>query len=425
MKYAIINANVLDSEKMTYLNNYKVLVEDEKIKKITKEELDLSNYQVIDLQNKYLLPGLVNLHVHLPSSGKPKNKASDPIKTVKIMTSNPLFRWIVLKLCASFAKTELLSGCTTIRTVGGVLDVDSKIRDKINEGKCVGPRILASNMAISVEGGHMAHSLAYAAKDEEDAVRLVNEIAKDNPDCIKLMITGGVLDAKVKGEPGVLKMKPSIVKAACDEAHKLGFKVAAHVESTEGVKVAIENGVDTIEHGAFPTDEIIELFKSHHSVQVATISPALPFALFDREISHCNEMEQYNGNLIFEGIIECAKKCLDNNIPVGLGTDTGCPFITHYDFWRELNYFKKYVGVSKEFAFYTATLGNAKIAEIDKETGSIEEGKFADMIVCSKDPLKDLTYLRKLDMVIYKGHIHNNPKIKKMKVCEEELDKFL
>ena len=97
----------------------------------------------------------------------------------------------------------------------------------------------------------------------------------DKPDLIKLMITGGVLDAKVKGEPGELKMSPEIVKAACEEAHALGLQVAAHVESPQGVQVALENGVDTIEHGAMPTEAIIQLFKDRKACQVATLSPCL------------------------------------------------------------------------------------------------------------------------------------------------------
>ena len=163
---------------------------------------------------------------------------------------------------------------------------------------------------------------------------LVRKIAEDKPDLIKLMITGGVLDAKSKGEPGELKMPPEVVKAACDQAHALGLPVAAHVESPQGVRVALEGGVDTIEHGAKPDEEILRLFKERHACHIATISPALPYAIFDRSVTGASETEQYNGKLVMDGIIDCAKACLKNGIPVGLGTDTGCPYITHYDMWR-------------------------------------------------------------------------------------------
>ena len=207
------------------------------------------------------MPGLINLHVHLPADGKPKNKPTDPRKMVKLITSNALLCKVGIALCEKYARTQLMSGVTTIRTVGGVLGWDSLIRDRVRAGKTTGPRILAANMAVSVPGGHMAGSLAYEAKSADEARNYVREIAKDSPDLIKLMITGGVLDAKAKGEPGELKMPAGYVKAACDEAHRLGYHVAAHVESPEGVRVALENGVDTIEHGAKPDEEILRLFK--------------------------------------------------------------------------------------------------------------------------------------------------------------------
>lgn len=271
----------------------------------------------------------------------------------------------------------------------------------------------------------MAGSLAYIAHNAEEARAYVQQIAKDKPDIIKLMITGGVLDAKVKGEPGELKMPPESVKAACEEAHRLGMKVAAHVESPEGVRVALENGVDTIEHGAKPDDTIIRLFKEHNACHIATLSPALPYALFDRSISNVTETEQYNGEVVFKGIVECAKACLENDIPVGLGTDTGCPYTTHYDMWREVNYFHKYCGVSNTFALYTATKRNAELAGLGDITGSIEEGKCADFIVTKDNPLEDLTALRSISMVVTRGNVIRSPKVKKMPQVENELDKFL
>lgn len=426
MKYAIKNGILLDGNiDMVPVKGKIILIDGETIEDIVDDSYDTKGYEVIDVKQSYVTPGLINLHVHLPSSGKPKNKASDPVKTVKLMTSNAFCRMVIAKLCTSFARTQLMSGVTTIRTVGGVLDVDTKIRDRINNKKCIGPRILAANMAVSVEGGHMAHSLAYAAKTAQEAKEYTQKIISEKPDLVKLMITGGVLDAKVKGEPGVLKMEPSLVKAACDEAHKHNLIVAAHVESTQGVEVALENGVDTIEHGAKPTDHILSLFKERKAAHIATISPALPYALFDRAISHASEMEQYNGKVVFDGIVECAKACLENDIPVGLGTDTGCPYITHYDMWREVNYFHKYCGVSNTFALYTATKRNAEIAHIDHITGTLEKGKSADIICMKNNPLDDLCALRHIDMVIMKGQVIQHPKVKKMADVETELDKFL
>lgn len=426
MKYALVNGHILDGNAdMEPVSGKVILVDGEKISAIVDEGSDISGYEKVDLGGKYIMPGLINMHLHLPASGKPKKKESDPKKLVRIVTSNNLLRKVMKKICQSMAQMQLNSGVTTIRTVGGVENADSSIRDDINSGKTIGPRILAANMAVSVPDGHMAGSLAYIAESAEQAREYVAKIAEDKPDLIKLMITGGVLDAKVKGEPGVLKMPPEYVKAACDEAHKHGLVVAAHVESPEGVRVALENGVDTIEHGAQADEETISLFKQRNAALITTLSPALPYALFDLSVSHATELSQYNGKIVFDGIIDCSKKCLENDIPVGLGTDTGCPFITHYDMWRELVYFHKYCGVSNKFALYTATKRNAEIARIDDVTGTVEVGKCADLIVTDGNPLEDLTTLRDVKMVMARGNLIRDPKVKKYENVERELDKFI
>lgn len=424
-QFVLYGATLLDgTEHMVPQKNRAVYIKDGRIERITDAVTPESGYTVVDLTGKYLMPGLINLHVHLPASGKPRKKPSDPKKLVKLITSNALMRRIGLKICEKFAETELMSGVTTIRTVGGVADFDTVIRDRIRNGQIAGPRILASDMAISVPGGHMAGSLAYEATSAEEVAAYVDRIAKGKPDLIKLMITGGVLDAEVVGEPGVLRMPPEYVKAACDRAHALGFKVAAHVESPEGVRVALENGVDSIEHGATPDDEIMRLFRERGAFQVSTISPALPYALFDRSVSHATAEQQENGKIVFDGIVALARECLREGIPVGLGTDTGCPYITHYDMWRELCYFVKYCGVTPAFALYSATLLNATLAGIGERTGSVTVGKDADLIVCEENPLSDLTVLRKLSLVVRAGKMYR-PHIKKMKQVERELDKFL
>ena len=424
-RYALINGVLLDGTRdMTPQTGKIVCVEGGKIAAVTDGPVP-AGYEPVDLAGRYVLPGLINLHVHLPASGKPKKKPSDPKKLVKLITSNGLMRRVGVKLCESYARTELLSGVTTVRTVGGVADFDTIIRDRAAAGEILSPRVVASNMAVSVPGGHMAGSLAYEARTPREAAAYVERIAAEKPDLIKLMITGGVMDAEVVGEPGVLRMEPSLVKAACDRAHGLGMKVAAHVESPEGVRVALENGVDSIEHGAKPDEDILCLLKEHGAFQVATLSPAIPYALFDRSVSHATYEQQENGKVVLEGVIAMARACLENDIPVGLGTDTGCPYVTHYDMWRELCYFVKYCGVTPAFALHSATLLNARLAGIDSVTGSVEAGKAADLIVCDRDPLADLSALRSLHMVIKDGVRIEHPAVKKLPEVERELDKFL
>ncbi len=408
-----------------------ILVENERITEILpaeeagKRNLKASGYEEIDLQGKYILPGLINMHVHLAGKGKPQKKQRDNEALVKKIMSNGLTKAIAYHMVCGFAKDELYSGVTTIRTVGGLGDFDTRLRDDIAAGKKPGPRILAANEGISVPGGHMAGSVAIAAGSIEEALQHL-EIAKaQKVDLVKLMITGGVLDAKEKGVPGELKMAPEMVKAVCDKAHAMGYKVAAHVESPKGVKVALQNGVDSIEHGAKADEEMIALFKEHNAFLCTTLSPALPYALFDRSITNASEVEQFNGNVVFEGIIDCAKAAIANDIPVVLGNDVGCPWITQYDFWRELYYFHKYVGVSNTFALYTATCRGAEMAGIGDITGTLEPGKCADMIVVEKNPLEDIRALRNVDMVVSQGKVLRSPKVKKKQIVETELDKFL
>ena len=408
-----------------------ILVENERITEILpaeeagKRNLKASGYEEIDLQGKYILPGLINMHVHLAGNGKPQKKQRDNEALVKKIMSNGLTKAIAYHMVCGFAKDELYSGVTTIRTVGGLGDFDTRLRDDIAAGKKPGPRILAANEGISVPGGHMAGSVAIAAGSIEEALQHLKIAKAQKVDLVKLMITGGVLDAKEKGVPGELKMAPEMVKAVCDKAHAMGYKVAAHVESPRGVKVALQNGVDSIEHGAKADEEMIALFKEHNAFLCTTLSPALPYALFDRSITNASEVEQFNGNVVFEGIIDCAKAAIANDIPVVLGNDVGCPWITQYDFWRELYYFHKYVGVSNTFALYTATCRGAEMAGIGDITGTLDPGKCADMIVVEKNPLEDIRALRNVDMVVSQGKVLRSPKVKKKQIVETELDKFL
>ena len=423
--YALTNCVILDgTETMQPQKGLAILIRDGKIEGLVPDTAIPQGYAKKDLQGQYVLPGLINLHVHLAGSGKPKKKQSDPVKAVKLVTANGLTRSMGKSMVAGYARTQLLSGVTTIRTVGGILDFDAQLRDQILAGKAVGPRILAANMAISVPGGHMAGSLAHIVTTPEQAAHCVDDIAATKADLIKLMITGGVLDAVKKGEPGVLKMEPTIIRAACDRAHTLGLQVAAHVESPEGLRAALENGVDTIEHGAMPDQEILDLFRSTGASLVTTISPTLSFALFDQSVSHATDMQKYNGQVVMDGIIACAKACLEAGIPVGLGTDTACPYVTQYDTWRELQYFRRFCSVSNTQALYAATLGNAKIAGIAQETGSIEAGKSADLIVCQENPLNNLTALRHLTQIIFRGTPYT-PKVRPIPQVEQELDNFL
>ena len=424
---AYIHANVLDgTENMQVREDHAVLVQGETIVAVEPTaQLSTAGCEVVDLKGAYLAPGLINMHVHLAGNGKPQKKQRDNEALVTKIMATKLTREVAYRLVREFARIELHSGVTTIRTVGGLREFDTRVRNEAAAGKAEAPRILAANEGISVPGGHMAGSVAIAARNITDALLQVDIARLQGVDLIKLMITGGVMDAKEKGVPGEMKMSPEMVRAVCQKAHSLGYKVAAHVESTEGVLVALQNGVDSIEHGAAPTPEILHLFKERGAFLCTTVSPALPYALFDRSVSNASEVEQFNGNVVFEGILANSKAALEQGIPVALGNDVGCPWITQYDFWREVRYFEKYVGVSREFALHTATLRNAQLAGIGDITGSIEVGKCADMIVLEENPLEDLCALRTPKHVIARGRTIMKPRVKRKVAVDRELDRFL
>ncbi len=426
MKYALVNGVILDGTRdMQPKTGMAVLVDGEIIKDIVPVGDVPSDYRKVNLGGEYLMPGLINMHVHLAGSGKPQKKQRDNEKLVKTIMKNPITRAIAYGMVAGFAKTELMSGVTTIRTVGGLGNFDTRLRDEIAAGKRVGPRIISGEEGISVPGGHMAGSVAIAAHSTEEALRHLDKLKSDGADIVKLMITGGVLDAKERGVPGEVKMSAEMVRAVCDKAHEMGYRVAAHVESPEGVRIALENGVDSIEHGAKPDAHIIDMFKKTGAFLCTTVSPAIPYAMFDRSLTNATEVEQYNGNIVFEGIIECSKAALANDIPIVLGNDVGCPWITQYNFWREVYYFHRYVGASNSFALYTATLRSAELAGIGDITGSLTPGKCADMIVTEKNPLEDLRALSDVGMVVARGKIISEPEFRRRKSVDRELDKFM
>jgi len=426
MKTAYINGIILDGTKDMVPQTDKVIITEGKniVAIEDKDSADLSDCKLVDLENKYILPGLINLHAHIAGSGKPTKKPMNLDLICKVITSCELGKKIGCKIIYKNVYSALMGGVTTIRAVGGIADLDTRVRDDIIKGKIIGPHILSSNCAISVPGGHMAGTFAYIANSKEEAAAFVDKISAEKPDLIKLMVTGGIMDG-AEGEPGMLLMPAEYIKAACDRAHELGYKVAAHCEGKAGILAALQNGVDTIEHGAMPDDGIMNLFNEKKACQVLTIAPALPYVKRLPGLFNLSETAVINSGVLVDGMICLAKKCLEQGIPVGLGTDSGCSYATQYGFWREMAYFAKYCNVSNQFALHTGTLVNARIAGIDDITGSIEVGKRADMIVAEKNPLEDLSALDKLSKVIFEGKCYDNPDAGKFEEVEAVLDEML
>ena len=428
-----VNATILDGTKdMQPQRNMAVAVENGKISRIEPAAIAQvpQGGRTIDLGGAYLMPGLVNMHVHFCGSGKPVSSGDAGALMKKL--DNPIGRAILHRIIRGSAQNQLASGVTTVRGAGDPLYGDIAVRNAIEAGKCVGPRIVAPGTGVTVPGGHGAGLFAQVAQAPEQAADMVRDIYAHGADVIKLFVTGGVFDAEKPGEPGVLRMSPEIASAACAVAHELGMPVMAHVESTEGVQVALAAGVDTIEHGAPMTPEILDLYQNgtaqlsgRPASVTCTISPALPFVMLDPEKTHSTEVQKTNGDIVCEGIIRSAREALDAGIPVGLGTDSSCPYVTQYDMWREVAYFAKYVGVSNAFALHTATQVNAQLLGLGDTTGVVAVGYDADLLAVASNPLEDLAALRQPLHVMVRGRLADRLKVKRYPELDAELDEIM
>lgn len=429
MNYILKNANIFEGKNKNEIQkNMSIIIENGKIKDIlpSNERIE-GDYQIIDLEGKYVLPGLINMHAHLFGTGKPSKilGGGDLQKRLVKFIHTPLGKTVIDLMVKKHITSALNSGVTTIRSSGDFCFSDVRIRNKINSGNLIGPRLIVPGPAITCIGGHGDGTFAVSDDSPEILANYVKSHKKQGVDYIKICVTGGVMDAKKKGEPGEVKMTLEQTKAVCSMAHELGLKVASHTESSKGIDIALEGGVDTIEHGSFLDENLVQKFKNHKSAFIVTTSPALPLAKLSPNITKLNEMCVYNANVILDGMIKGAKEALKNNIPIGLGTDASCPLVTPYDMWREIDYFVRFYGVSNAFAIHTASLGNAKILGIDDITGSIEVDKQADLIILKGNPLENIKELKRINKVMIGGKLIENPKYERNEEVDEWLDSLV
>ena len=392
------------------------------------EILPEKGMKIVDCEGLYAAPGLINLHVHLFGTGRPAKalgggKAQE--RLVKIVKSAP-GKAVLRILMERAAETELKSGVTTVRTVGDFCGIDSELKKKTASGKgrARGLRMFVSGYALTVPGGHGAGTFALVGNSVRELEELTEQAVAEGADLIKICITGGVMDAKKRGEPGEVRMELPYVKAVCDRAHALGKRVAAHVQSKRGAEIAAFGGVDTIEHGAPLGAEAAAELAARGGAVVVTYSPALPNAKLGAEATKLNETAKFNSETVMKGMTECALQAPAYGIKVGLGTDASCPFCTQSGMWRELLYYSVCTGVSAAEALKTATLGNARILGIADETGSLEAGKRADMAVLFSDPLSDLTAYSRIKYVSAGDRFIKDPRPSRMPEIEKLLDKM-
>ena len=385
------------------------------------------DYKVIDLEGKYILPGLINAHCHLTGSGKPMkimNLSDEMMEFGAKLMKKRLIKHFLYRMIKKNAFNALNAGVTTLRAMSDPEYLDVKLRKAINEGKVLGPRLIVAGKGICITGGH-GGPMAYIADSVPEIRKAIRKNLRNEVDFIKILSTGGVMDARKVGEAGRPQMTVEEIETACQEAHRANLLVATHCESTEGLKEALKGGVDTIEHGAEIPDDLVEQLKNNpkslrgYTALIPTVSAGMGLATLPPEETKITHVKFQNAILVEKGLIQGLRKAYETGIVLGLGTDASVPYSTHYGVWKELKYYLKYTDMSAQEAIYCATLGNAKIIGIEHITGSIEKGKSADMIVVKENPLEYINTLENVEKIIIRGKLISTPKVKKVKNLKE------
>jgi imidazolonepropionase-like amidohydrolase len=381
-----------------------VIVEGERIKAVgpAAETPMPDGAEVVDLSKCTVLPGLIDCHTHLAG----RADRYDEIYKFKDSPYRGAFNAVLN------ARTTLEAGFTTVRDVGSPAFLMCDLRDAINEGQVVGPRIVASGPAISMTGGHgdlnryapqvrirtFPFDDDFKIADGADAVRkVVRAQVKYGVDVVKINASGGVLS---RGDaPGAPQYTVEELKAAVDEAHAAGRKVAAHAHGAQGIKNAVRAGVDSIEHGSLIDDEGIALMKQHGTWLVADIynddyllGKAIEFKLPAESI----EKEKLVGRLQRENFASAARA----GVRVAFGTDAGV--YPHGDNGKQFAYMVKY-GLTPAQAIRSATSDAAELLGRSADVGRVAPGLYADLVAVEADPLADVAALEHVPWVMKGG----------------------
>ncbi len=355
-----------------------------------------------DLSNMFVMPGLIDGHVHITSENNPKAR----LQRVEMSEADQAM------VGAGFAKKTLMAGFTTVRDVGaGSSDAIFALRDGIARGDVVGPRIYASGATISVTGGHGDGTQGYndniavilhskgVCDGPSECRKAVREQVRRGADHIKLTATAGVLSNTSAGLEQ--QFFDDELKAIMDSAHAMGRKVTAHAHGVNGINAALKAGVDSIEHGTYLDNESIRLFKRNNAYLVPTILAGVTVAEWAADPdSFLLPPQRAKAAEVGPKMLDMARRAHEGGVKIAFGTDTGVS--KHGDNAREFALLVQ-AGLTPMEAIYTATIAIADNMGKSDVLGSIAPGKYGDLVAVEGNPLSDITELEDIDFVMKEG----------------------
>lgn len=374
------------------LENAAFLVEGDKIVKVGKsDEFKVEEgVEVVDLRGKTVMPGLINSHVHITME-----PVGDPFGLITSESSAKTAVRTVANL-----KKHLKSGTTFFRDLGGPDGIDIDLRDCVNEGLVEGPEFLVAGKVVTMTGGH-GWPMGRECDGVDEARKAAREQLKAGADVIKVMATGGVMTKGV--EPGSPQLTLEEMEVAIAEAHKAGKKTATHAQGTTGIKNAILAGIDSIEHGIFLDDEVIQLMVDKGVYLVPTL--VAPYFIVENGVeAGIPEHAVKKANDIMDTHFESFRKAYEAGVKIAMGTDAGTPFNLHDKAPFELKLMVK-GGMTPKDAIVSSTKVSAELLGIDNEYGTLEEGKKADFLVLKENPLENLDTLFDIEGVYKLGKL--------------------
>lgn len=397
---------LIDGKNKQTQSQVTIVVEGNKITGIEKGfTAATANDKVVDLSNKTVMPGLIDMHVHLESE-------TSKDQLVKRFTQNEAD---IAFQSTVYAKKNLMAGFTTVRDCGGS-GVNVSLRNAVNSGIIVGPRIVAAGKSIATTGGH-ADPTNGSRKDlmgdpgpkegvingPDEARQAVRQRYKDGSDFIKITATGGVLSVAKDGSGPQFTQEE--LNAIVQTAKDYGFHTAAHAHGAEGMKRAVLAGITTIEHGTLMTDEVMELMKQKGTYHVPTIIAGRSAAEYAKIPGYYHPLVVPKALEIGSRIQENFAKAYKKGVKIAFGTDAGV--FPHGDNAKEFGYMVE-AGMPAIEALLCAMQNNANILGMGDKIGSIEKDKLADIVAVDGDPTKDIKTMLSVKFVMKDGIIYKS-----------------